>query len=329
MSKGIKVISCPFGGLGDWLLLSTLPRRFHDVGYEVFIHEGPLAQFRNAGIRDIILSNPYLSKENGGRSKHPPNAGHGVYIDIWGRYCWETRLRPRDCIAVMEEMNDLEPPYSHHPEIYLKPQSPLQMRDDVIIVDPYSSSVPFTQDSIGPWIDYYKTHYGERTFHVLETPGHAAFHRALFGFPKIEVKSLQEYVNLLWSTHAFFGVESGGQMLAAAVKKDRPELRVHACFSTRGFNQKFYTLRDDIVDYSPSAFVLQNDFAIDPGQLGYRHIIETAAFAEKARAKEAEAVPEPMTVSKLLAMRQPGEIVGEPDPADPGFPLQDVSKRSA
>ena len=335
--KEKKVISCVFGGLGDWLLLSTLPRRFAEQGYEVFIHEGPLSQWRSAEIKELMMANPYLSKVNGGFSTLPPNAGHGIYIDLWGRFCEESRLRPPDPVALMEEVNGLPPPYSHGPEIYLDVPAAVQMRDDIIVIDPYSSSVPFTQDSVGPWVDFYKPQMCERgiprTFHVLETPGHAAFHRALFGFPKIEVKSIRESIGLMLAVHAFFGVESGGQMLAAAVKKRRPELRVHALFSTRGNNQKFYRLPEVVdgvpfVQYDATCFALQNDFAIDPGMLGYRHAVETAQMAERTRAAEAAPKPEPpvtaMSILRGAVTNGRQYPVGIPDSVDPQFPRQDA-----
>ena len=308
-----KVISCCFGGLGDWLLVSTLARRFAEVrtdeapeGYEVFIHDGILAPFRNSEIKALVLGNPHLSKKTGGvsttpgMSTLPPNAGHGVYVDLWGRFCWEARMRSADPIAIMEMINDLPPPYSHAPEIYVD-LPPVAVNDSIILVDPYSSSVPFTTDSVNPWVEYYKGHYEGKTFYCLETPGYAAFHRSLFGFPKINANSLAEYIGLLRSVHAFFGVESGGQMLAAAVKNSiRPELRVHALFSTRGYNQKFYRLHEAFVQTDVSGFVIQNDFAVDPGELGYRHIVQTGQFALKTNAAEQEKPPEPLTAKKLL-----------------------------
>ena len=232
--------------MGDHLLLSTLPRRFNEArndeapdGYDVFIWQ-PLdgsSPFRNNGLRDLIMRNPHIK----GYSSLPPNAGHGVYVDLWGRFCWETRLRPSDPIALMEEVNGLPPPYSHAPEIYPE-MVPVSTNDAVILIDPYSASLPFTQDSVGPWIEFYQTHYKDKQWHVVETPGYAAMHRSLFGFPKITLSaenSVAEYIGLLRSCHAFFGVESGGQMLAAAVKNSlRPELPVHALFSTRGLQSE-------------------------------------------------------------------------------------------
>ena len=332
-----KVISCCFGGLGDWLLVSTLARRFNEYrgddapdGYECFIHDGVLAPFRNSEIKALMLANPHLSKQNGGLSGLPPNAGHGVYVDLWGRFCYEVRLRPSDPVAIMEEVNGLPPPYSHAPEIYTDTPA-VNTNDQIIIIDPYSASVPFTSDSVNPWIDFYKEHYKDKVFHVLETPGYAAFHRALFGFPKINANSLAEYIGMLRSVHAFFGVESGGQMLAAAVKNSiRPELRVHALFSTRGYNQKFYRLHESVVQTDVTGFAIQNDFAVDPGMLGYQHIVQTGAFAAQTNAAEKAVPPKPLTAADLL--RQPGEIlvgelIGKPDPNDNGFPMQAVHMR--
>lgn len=311
IERPIKVISCIFGGLGDHLLLSTLPRRFTEAGFDVYMHEGELTRFRNTEIKDLIMRNPYIK----GFSTRPPNAGHGVYCDIWGLFCWETRLRPADPIAVMEECNGLVAPYSHGPEIY--PEIvPVNTNDAYIIVDPYSSSLPFTKDTVDPWIEYYSKHYEGKQFHVIETPGYAAFHRSLFGFPKIEVKSLAEYIGLLRSAHAFFGVESGGQMLAAAVKNLRPELKVHAIFSTRGYNQKFYRLHESVVQTDCSGFVIQNDFAIDPGQLAYRHIVETGEFAKRTNAAEAEKPIVPVKAADLLAINSPQTIQQYKDVGD-------------
>lgn len=316
MNKEIKVISQPFGGLGDWMLVSTLPRRLTEAGYDVYIHEGELSRFRNSELEALVMANPYIK----GKSSRPPNAGLGVYVDLWGRFCYETRLRPADPIALMEEINGLEPPYSHAPEIYPVMEQ-VQMNDNIILIDPYSSSMPFTQDSVGPWIDYYSQHhYKGKTFHVVETPGYAAFHRSLFGFPKIQVKNLQEYIGLLRSCHAFFGVESGGQMLAAAVKTLRPELKVHALFSTRGANQKFYRLPESVVLTDTTAFAIQNDFAIDPGMLGYLHIVETGEFAARTQAAEAEAKPIPMPQAADL-LNSPQVIHDYTDVGD-GFPTR-------
>ena len=332
-----KVISCWFRGLGDHLLLSTLPRRFDEVrddeapnGYDVFIWQPPdgSSPFRNSDIRDLIMRNPHIK----GYSSLPPNAGHGVYVDLWGRFCWETRLRPSDPVALMEEVQGLPPPYSHAPEIY--PEIvPVNTNDAIILVDPYSASLPFTQDSVGPWVEFYQTHYKDKQFHVVETPGYAAFHRALFGFPKIHANSLTEYIGLLRSAHAFFGVESGGQMLAAAVKNSiRPELRVHALFSTRGYNQKFYRLHESVVQTDVTGFAIQNDFAIDPGQLAYRHIVETGLFAAQTNAAEAAVLPKPLQAADLIAVPNSPQHISHnghrSDPHDSGFPLQHVFEPS-
>lgn len=296
--------------MGDWLLLSTLFRRFDEYrgedapeGFDVFVWQPPdgSSPFRNNGIRDLIMRNPHIK----GYDSRPPNAGHGVYVDLWGRFCYETRLRPSDPIALMEEVNGLPPPYSHAPEIF--PEIvPVNTNDNIIIIDPYSASLPFTQDSVGPWIEFYQTHYKDKQWHVVETPGYAAMHRSLFGFPKITLtheNSITEYIGLLRSCHAFFGVESGGQMLAAAVKNSlRPELPVHALFSTRGYNQKFYRLHESVVQTDVTGFAIQNDFAVDPGMLGYRHIVETGAFAASTNAAEAQIPFEPLTARKLLAV---------------------------
>jgi hypothetical protein len=322
--RPVKVISCIFGGMGDHLLLSTLPRRFDEVrseeapdGYDVYMHDGELTRFRNSEIKDLIMRNPHIK----GFSSRPPNAGHGVYVDIWGRFCWESRLRSADPIALMEEVNGLPSPYSHAPEIYPE-LVPVNTNDGVILIDPYSSSLPFTQDSVGPWVEFYQGHYPGKTFHVVETPGYAAFHRALFGFPKIEAKSLAEYIGLLRSAHAFFGVESGGQMLAAAVKNSiRPELKVHALFSTRGYNQKFYRLHESVVQTDVTGFAIQNDFAIDPGQLGYRHIVETGTFAQQTNAAEAAVPVKPLQAADLIAVPNSPQHVGNYGD-DQGFPIQ-------
>lgn len=51
-------LSAYHSGLGDWLQLSTLPERLSALGHEVHLWEK--AEFRNAGIRELILKNPYI-----------------------------------------------------------------------------------------------------------------------------------------------------------------------------------------------------------------------------------------------------------------------------
>lgn len=278
-----KIISQPFGGLGDWMLISTLPRRFTEAGFDVYLHEGPLTVFRNKEIEALVKANPYIL----GTTPDLPNAGLGIYIDTWGAFCMVTRTRPPDPIAIMEEVNGLGPPYEHLPEI---PDSyysiNIEVQPDLVTVDPYSSSVPFTADSVDPWLTYYQQHYVNKRWTVVETPGYAAFHRSLFSYPKTRVQNIQDYVNLVRCSSAFFGVESGGQLLAAAIRRKRPDLKVHGLFSTRGFNQRFFTLPMNEVLYDVSCFPVQSDFAVDPGQLGWQHIDQTHKMAHEMTARQ-------------------------------------------
>ena len=106
----IVITTGPLGGVGDHLLYSTLPERYTNLGFKVYLDQDNI--MRNDEAFDLIWSrNPFIL----GTSDRKPNAGYinqGKYYDVANRF-------PIGSIEAMERAHGFLPPYGIAPKTLL------------------------------------------------------------------------------------------------------------------------------------------------------------------------------------------------------------------
>jgi hypothetical protein len=99
---------------------------------------------------------------------------------------------------------------------------------------------------------------------VLESPYSEGHGRdSLPGWERYRVTDLHEYVDIVYSCRAYVGAESGGQVLASAIKGGDRFRQVYAVVTPLCFNHATYTLPN--VAYTVVSGVQRSDFHFVPG----------------------------------------------------------------
>lgn len=232
------------GGLGDWMLYSTLPRRFTELGHKVYVSSQNLA--RNPEISDLVFAmNKYVLAD----SDKQENAGYrnqGLFYEIANKF-------PVGSIEAMERAHGLPPPYSLAPEIHYKPQPFVIDLSQAVLVDYGAVSSNLKIEALQAFHPLMQFRFeGRQMYMVAHEDALLATTPALDG-PRIVMHSIFQYADALASCYAWVGSEAGGQSLAAAVRGEhdvydmsaRPEIVV--CSSIMTYNSRGYTYRG--VDY--------------------------------------------------------------------------------
>jgi hypothetical protein len=204
------VISQLWGGLGDNLQYSTLPRRYSELGYEVYVSYNNAC--RNREIFDLVWKcNPYIK----GITEEPANAGACISTPIPN--CTTS------FIANIEMAHHLSHPYSRFPEIYYRPQ----------IIEELRNTVLYDLTSVSA---NYPDHYLQRSISRLLEP-YSDLDQKQIVFQQIEnristthsymIRTIYEYCDAIASCKAFICLHSGGSVLAAAIKQDLPYPTIH------------------------------------------------------------------------------------------------------
>jgi hypothetical protein len=258
MPEGPEIVltTGPLRGLGDHLLYSTLPKRFAELGYTVFVDRDNEA--RNDEIMKLVwVDNPYVV----GESTQKPNAGHvrqGLFYELANRY-------PIGSIEAMERAHGLPPPYSLAPWIAYVPQPTPHAAAvrNAVVLDFSSVSSKINEPGITAALRAMSNRFRGHQFITLQMPRHVHLHNAGLSGSSLQVSSLYEYCDVLGACHAWVGGEAGGQSLAAAVRGEhdvydldaRPE--IVATLVPKTYNTRGYTYRG--VDYRVTSF------SADPG----------------------------------------------------------------
>lgn len=232
------------GGLGDQALYTTLPERYHALGFDVYMDADNLA--RNPDITDLLWAhNPFIK----GTSDKKPNAGYifqGKFYDIANKF-------PCGSIEAMERAHGLPPPYSLAPRIYYKPQPFKVNLQECVLVDLSAISSSIAPQGISDTMTKMNDRFPGRQFYQVIFPEGVNRNRAPLDGPAIQMNTIYEYVDALASCYAWVGSEAGGQALAAAVRGEhdvydlavRPE--IISVISPMTYNSRGYTFRG--VDY--------------------------------------------------------------------------------
>lgn len=251
----IVLTTGPLVGLGDHAVLTTLPKRFKEAGYTVYLDKDNAAR-NDEIVQALWKENPYID----GLSDLKPNAGYvrqGLFYEIANRF-------PIGSIEAAERAHGLPPPYSVAPFIAYQPKKFRFDLSQTVLIDFSAVSSKIGEQGLGEFARAMKGRFirsdvrSQCEFLQIIPPKFASLHPPQFACPSIEIGGIYEYLDALASCRGWIGSEAGGQSLAAAVRGEhdvydleaRPEVVV--CSTVRTFNSRGYTYRG--VDYRVSQF---------------------------------------------------------------------------
>lgn len=222
MNKKPTLILDVWGGLGDNLQVSTIPRRFYEkFGYKgVYISNS--VPWRNLEIKELVWDkNPYIA---GYTDKRGANIADTGLIQFDGTTNW---------IQNMEKIYKFNDPYSTRPEIYY--DIPFVENNNTVVMD-----VSYSEESYNRNIQRYPTMISDTKNRLQElltqlTPDiklnviyqpdnlkNINFFESLnlnIPYKKIVVKSLTEYCSIIKNCKQYICSHSGCHALAAAIRK--------------------------------------------------------------------------------------------------------------
>ena len=212
------------GGLGDWLINSTLPELFHKKGYRVYLSSKAINEFKTKDTLDLLLQCPYIE----GVSDEPHNIGWG------GANIWESFLDWSDPKLTLVSLRE----YVHNfdiknvkPIIYYQPNYRVEFADKVVCDFNFFSNRSFYNfEKVNQFI------VNNKDFVYLNLKG---------DFPNNEIyntKGIFEYIDILYSCKNFKCIYSGGSVLSSAISRFKSNLNVDCFmpdyFGEGGFNYK-------------------------------------------------------------------------------------------
>lgn len=249
------VIGAHAGGLGDNLLFSTLPELYTRAGYEVYVSTEPT--FRNMETYELVWRhNPFIL----GRTEEKANAGGWVF-DRPGNAHVKMAKFTDSPISSIEKLHGFEG-RGKYPKIYYRPKF-LPEWNNKIIADPRSISQQTTQKMFHEFI-LHVSRYNEINhvdIVVLESK-----HSGQSGSDclpendRYQVSTIFEYADIIFSCKAFLVAESGGQVLASAIKGCNEFPKVFGLHTTQSKNDRIFTMPNidicvtgcsNLLDYHP------------------------------------------------------------------------------
>ena len=201
---GIKAY---FGGLGDSLQFSTLPRRFSELGHEVYLVDD--APFRGTETKQLVWdNNPYILGQKNIDWKLGDTPGT-VYENKFDSF-----------IKNWEHIHGLIP-INDFPEIYYKP---LWVDNIEGIIDISTITLSYNITAlINDIKDYISLNYPTLNFKIVSSKHSQITDN--HGFEVIELESLNNYVDIINSCKVFISVHSGQHALAAALRNTNKEFK--------------------------------------------------------------------------------------------------------
>lgn len=223
------VIASHAGGLGDTLLFSTLPEALTEEGYDVFISTH--VKIRNSEVNDLVWArNPYVK----GFTDEPPfHPGGGWYTDHLRYVHLCKRTHP---IAANESIYNVatnrNTPYVKYHRLTLQDHSLFGK----VVFDPTSISQGFTTRQV---LDF-RSYLANDVFEIPENEivfVDSKLYPNPFGFQTYRVADIYEYCDIIKDARAFCTVQSGGSVLASALRNDG---MIYTLTEKKAFNDKLF-----------------------------------------------------------------------------------------
>jgi len=199
-----KILSQPWGGLGDNLQFSTLPEMFSKLGYEVYISKNNT--YRNYEIFELVWKlNPYVK----GISSERHNIG-----DI----CSYARIYPQKSIIYNQEASHGIAPENEIPKIFYIPKIINEFQDKIFVDLSAKSSFPIKPKNI---YSYLKDKHQNSQIVVPNFVNKIDNHKETnFKYDNIiDVQSIFHFCDLIHSCKHFYCCFSGQSVLASALNK--------------------------------------------------------------------------------------------------------------
>jgi len=217
-----KILYQPWGGLGDNLQYSTLPKKYSELGINFYISN--INTYRNNEIYDLVWGlNPYVK----GISNNPPNIGD---IKFEMKY-------PDKNVIYNQEYNHGLNPTNEIPEVYYRPNLLRELKD-TIIIDLNSISIP-PVSPIG-FNETLKELYPNKNILIPifnQTISNQLHNKTIIYDDGINIESIFHYCDIINSCSHFICSFSGQSVLASALNKkettcflDRSSINSHYIF---------------------------------------------------------------------------------------------------
>lgn len=234
-NRGVKIISPYAGGLGDNLCFSTLPELYARSGYTVLIGRPAVEPaIRNPETKRLVWEmNPFVSgfvDEVGTVFSH-----REMHAWIWAQ------KTTRTLVEAMEALHGFEPTH-RFPRVFYQPKWRPEARE-AIFADPTSISQRMQPQVFDAFIDHIcRARSLDRNRIVVLTSKHSGAQgmQALEGNPRYAVKDIFEYADLIASCALFIASESGGAILASALRREEPSPEIFSLFTNHGMNDRLF-----------------------------------------------------------------------------------------
>ncbi len=207
------ILEQPWGGLGDNLQFSTLPKLFASLGHTVYISRNN--KYRNTETHDFVWGrNPYVS----GCSDKPANAGA----------CRGFQKITDNSMKNMELTHGLAHGTDKYPVVYYIPKKIPEL-EGCLLYDMTSISTAYSDEYIHrnfqEIFDKYPTLPRKKV--VFSKIANRA--TPDLGTDVLEISSLEEYADAIHSCQVHVSVCSGSMVLASAIRQDHATPEIY-CF---------------------------------------------------------------------------------------------------
>jgi hypothetical protein len=178
------------------------------------------------------------------------------------------QIETRTLVEAMEALHGFEPVH-RLPKIYFQPKWRPEVRETVY-ADPTSISQRMTPEVFDSFVDHVcRARKLDRDRIVVLSSQYSGAQGAgsLCNNPRYEVKDIFEYADIIASCRLFITTESGGSILASAIRGLEPTPEIFALVATRAMNDRLFQLPN--VRYCTTGRVSEDFFVhSDPSVLG-------------------------------------------------------------
>ena len=250
------IISAYAGGLGDALCFSTLPEMYARTGRTVLIGRPAVEPaIRNPETKRLVWeANPFVSG-------FVDDVGITFTHREMHNWIWQQN-QTRTLVEAMEALHGFEPIH-RLPKIYYQPKWRSEVRQTVY-ADPTSISQRMSPDVFESFVDHVcrARNFSRNEIVVLSSrysgPQGVG---SLCANPRYEVKDIFEYADIIASCRLFITTESGGGILASAIRGLEPAPEIFALATTRAMNDRLFQFPN--IRYCATG-QLSEDFYIHP-----------------------------------------------------------------
>ena len=217
------VLAAMNGGLGDSLILSTLPELWlRERGERISITTINYP-FRNEGIPDLVWrTNPFIDQVL-------PMGTVTTHVSL-GKELNDLIEKYENNIMAHEAFFGFEPK-NRYPRIYWQPTYWDAYRNTVVL-DPSGVTMPYRKEVFEAHVNRKLDYIGESELVLLDTGKGTCDTNIFPDVPRLDINTIFELANIIYSCKAFISTESGATALASAIRGANPYPIVYGIIST-------------------------------------------------------------------------------------------------